>query len=137
MQQLSLFSLSTNTLNNGNIPNAVQKAMDFGAALAISVSGGKDSDAMLRHLVALHRAQQWQGELFAITADLGRIEWAGTLEHIQALCLELNVPLVVVRRLKGSMIDRWDERRQVLISQQGNDLENTSAKEGDKPFWSK
>ena len=96
----------------------MQKALDLGAALAISVSGGKDSDAMLRHLTALHQSQGWTGQLFAITADLGRIEWSGTLEHIQSVCAELGVTLVVVRRQKGSMIDRWDERRQVLISQQ-------------------
>ncbi|MEL6161990.1 MAG: phosphoadenosine phosphosulfate reductase family protein [Cyanobacteria bacterium J06627_32] len=121
--------------------------MEMGAALAISISGGKDSDAMLRHLVALHRAQGWKGELFAITADLGRIEWPGTLEHIQATCNQLNIELVIVRRQKGSMIDRWEERRQTLIKQQSVDAiapefsselssELRIQKEGDKPFWS-
>lgn len=117
---------------------------------------------MLRYLAELHQSQRWTGELFAITADLGRIEWPGTLEHIQSICAELGVKLVVVRRQKGSMIDRWDERRQVLIKQQqaeqeviarcredsiklsaitlrredSNPLVNASLKEGNKPFWS-
>lgn len=98
---------------------------------------------MLRHLVALHRTQEWKGELFAITADLGRIEWPGTLEHMQATCNQLNIELVVVRRQKGSMIDRWEERRQTLIKQQSVNAiasEFSSGlgvqKEGDKPFWS-
>lgn len=107
---------------------------------------------MLRHLAALHRAHQWTGELFAITADLGRIEWPGTLEHIQSVCRQMNIKLVVVRRQKGSMIDRWDERRQVLVEQQVaiapgrtqqqrelTTLEREAIapqKEGDKPFWS-
>ena len=115
----------------------------MGAALAISISGGKDSDAMLRHLVALHRAQGWKGELFAITADLGRIEWPGTLEHMQATCNQLNVELVIVRRQKGGMVDRWEERRQTLMKQQDVDAiapgfssELGIQKEGNKPFWS-
>ena len=149
-QQLSLFSLIAPTQSDASVPAAVQQALDLGAALAVSVSGGKDSDAMLRHLTALHQSQRWTGQLFAITADLGRIEWPGTLEHIQSVCTELDVALIVVRRQKGSMIDRWDERRQVLINQQqaeeegeiapvkeGNGLlETASVKEGDKPFWS-
>ena len=117
--------------------------MEMGAALAISISGGKDSDAMLRHLVALHRIQGWKGELFAITADLGRIEWPGTLEHMQATCNQLNIELIIVRRQKGSMIDRWEERRQTLMKQQSVKAiapefssELGIQKEGDKPFWS-
>ena len=148
-RQLSLFSPTVSPCVETSVPSAVQQALDLGAALAISVSGGKDSDAMLRHLTALHRSQRWTGQLFAITADLGRIEWPGTLEHIQSLCAELDVALIVVRRQKGSMIDRWDERRQVLISQQqtegeaiaplkaeNNLLEIAPLKEGNKPFWS-
>ena len=88
IQQLSLFSLERTS--HRKIPPAIEQAMKMDAALAISISGGKDSDAMLRHLVALHRAEEWKGELFAITADLGRIEWPGTLEHMQATCNQLN-----------------------------------------------
>lgn len=91
---------------------------------------------MLRHLVRLHRKEGWAGELLAITADLGRIEWPGTLEHIQAVCEELGVALVVVRRAKGGMIDRWDERRTVLKGQQSEAEAIASGQEGNKPFWS-
>ncbi|MEM8805363.1 MAG: phosphoadenosine phosphosulfate reductase family protein [Cyanobacteria bacterium P01_G01_bin.38] len=122
MQQLSLFE-STST--NQTVPSPVQRVLALGATLAVSVSGGKDSDAMLRHLVRLHQAQKWPGKMFAITADLGRIEWPGTLEHIKALCDELGVPLEVVRRAKGGMIDRWDQRRQTLQDSGQH-----------KPFWS-
>jgi 3'-phosphoadenosine 5'-phosphosulfate sulfotransferase (PAPS reductase)/FAD synthetase len=115
-QQLSL--LSPERTSHRKTPLAIEQAMEMGAALAISISGGKDSDAMLRHLVALHRAQEWEGKLFAITADLGRIEWPGTLEHMKTICNQLNVELIVVRRQKGGMIDRWEERRQTLMKQQ-------------------
>ena len=150
-QQLSLFSPAAPAQGDTSVPAAVQQALDLGAAMAVSVSGGKDSDAMLRHLTALHQSQGWTGQLFAITADLGRIEWPGTLEHIQSICAKLGVTLVTVRRQKGSMIDRWDERRQVLISQQEAEegaiarckedsnsdlLAIAPLQEGNKPFWS-
>lgn len=96
--QLSIFDSKT---TNQKIPDPIQHVLTMGATLAVSISGGKDSDAMLRHLVRIHQAQKWPGKLFAITADLGRIEWPGTLEHIKALCHELGVPLTVVRRAKG------------------------------------
>ena len=140
-QQLSLFS--PEQTSHRKTPSAIEQAMEMGAALAISISGGKDSDAMLRHLAALHRAQGWKGELFAITADLGCIEWPGTLEHMQATCNQLNVELVIVRRQKGGMVDRWEERRQTLMKQQDVDAIAPTfssdlgvQKEGDKPFWS-
>ena len=68
-QQLSLFPVEQPDYSRPEqavLPQAVQRALDAGAALAVSVSGGKDSDAMLRHLVALHSSHQWKGELFAI-----------------------------------------------------------------------
>lgn len=140
MQQLSLFSPSFQ--ENVTIPSAITRTLEAGAVLAVSLSGGKDSDAMLKYLVNLHAVHRWSGELFAITADLGRIEWLGTLEHIQALCDELNVPLVVVKRQKGGMIERWEQRRRSLLTLQQvqadtkmNALEQTE-KEGSKPFWS-
>ena len=86
-QQLSLFSPTAPTQDDASVPAAVQQALDLGAALAVSVSGGKDSDAMLRHLTALHQSQGWTGQLFAITADLGRIEWPGTSNTFKAFAL--------------------------------------------------
>lgn len=58
------------------MPNPVQLSMfedempdpmellSNGAHLVISVSGGKDSDAMAHHLVKMHRENHWTGEIF-------------------------------------------------------------------------
>ncbi|MBE9064061.1 hypothetical protein [cf. Phormidesmis sp. LEGE 11477] len=62
-QQLSLFPVEQPDYSRPEqavLPQAVQRALDAGAAPAVSVSGGKD--AMLRHLVALHSSHQWKGE---------------------------------------------------------------------------
>ena len=37
---------------------------------------------------------------------------------MQATCNQLNVELVIVRRQKGGIVDRWEERRQTLMKQQ-------------------
>ncbi|MEO0521148.1 MAG: phosphoadenosine phosphosulfate reductase family protein [Cyanobacteria bacterium P01_A01_bin.116] len=98
--------------------------MSHGADLAVSVSGGKDGDAMLRFLSKRHSAKGWTGQLFALFCDLGRIEWAGVSEHLHSLCAELEVPLVRVIP-KRSMIDEWQHRYNTIL-----------AKHQHKPFWS-
>lgn len=60
-----------------SIPAFIQTVMTQGASLAASISGGKDSDAMLRFLVKLYQSRGWKGEQIALFCDLGRIEWAG------------------------------------------------------------
>lgn len=109
------------------IPSVIHQALEHGAALAISISGGADSQALLIAVVKFHRAMQYPGKLFAIFADLGRIEWLGTKEQCQKLCHEYNVELVVVRRNpttderfsdpldQGDMVDRWWQRYQSIV----------------------
>lgn len=107
------------------LPPVIQRAMERGAALAISVSGGKDSDAMLRQTIAFYRQAGWTGKIFAIFADLGRIEWPGVLEHLHRLCGELGIELVTVKRPQGGMVDRWQQR-----------FDSIAASDQDKPGWS-
>jgi 3'-phosphoadenosine 5'-phosphosulfate sulfotransferase (PAPS reductase)/FAD synthetase len=95
------------------------------SALAINVSGGKDSQAMLEHLCKRAEMESWSCKIFIIHADLGRIEWPQTQEFVEKLAIQSKLPLVVVRRSQGDMIDRWQERYETL-SEQGNT----------KPFWS-
>jgi 3'-phosphoadenosine 5'-phosphosulfate sulfotransferase (PAPS reductase)/FAD synthetase len=94
-------------------------------ALAISISGGKDSQAQLNWLCHLHKQHEWKAKIFCIHADLGRIEWAQTSSFVEKLASDVDLELVVVRREKGDLIDRWKQRFETL-KQQGNT----------KPFWS-
>lgn len=93
-------------------------------AIAISTSGGKDSQALTELVVELYHQHGWTGDLFAIHSDLGQIEWPGTLKHIRQQCDRLGLPLKVVRHPKG-MIGVWRDRFETLL-EQGNT----------KPFWS-
>ena len=45
-----------------SIPEFIHTIMEQGAALSVSISGGKDSDAMLRFLAKLYQANGWKGE---------------------------------------------------------------------------
>lgn len=87
------------------IPNEIANRLDDGAALVISVSGGKDSDAMLRSLVSARLYYGWQGGIYAVHADLGRAEWQATLPHIQRVTASLDVPLHVVYHTYGDLLD--------------------------------
>ena len=62
-----------------NIPPVIQQALESGATLAISISGGKDSQALLNALN--RRKYNWPGPSFAIHAHLGRAEWPESLDH--------------------------------------------------------
>ena len=111
---------------NVKVPEPIRAALEDGAALAISVSGGKDSMAMATALVALVDREGWPGEVYAIHADLGRMEWGGyesedhwlsTLGHVRAQAERLGLPLVVVRREDRDLLGHMQARRERLEEQ--------------------
>ncbi|RIK36108.1 MAG: hypothetical protein DCC55_28355 [Chloroflexi bacterium] len=99
------------------IPEPIQTALDQGATLAISVSAGKDSQAMLYALTQERDRQGWPGEVFAIHACLGRMEWPQTLAHCEKICAEVNIPLIVVERPQGDLLQEMQDRMKKLEGQ--------------------
>ncbi|NJO93760.1 MAG: hypothetical protein HC820_04300 [Hydrococcus sp. RM1_1_31] len=51
--------------------------------------------------------------------------WSQTSSNVEKLARDVNLELIVVRREKGDLIDRWQQRYESL-KQQGKT----------KPFWS-
>lgn len=96
------------------VPDEIHTALDDGATLAVSISGGKDSQAMLIALSAAYREYGWQGQLFAIHAHLGRMEWPQTLSHCERICKAADVPLMVVSRPQGDLLQEMQERMEKL-----------------------
>jgi 3'-phosphoadenosine 5'-phosphosulfate sulfotransferase (PAPS reductase)/FAD synthetase len=92
------------------VPPEIESALRLGAALAISISGGKDSQALLNTLAAWHRERAWPGPVLALHSDLGRAEWTQTPEHVRRIAARAGVELVVVRRPKGDLFTRFEER---------------------------
>ena len=113
-----------------NVPPEITSAMERGAALAVSISGGKDSQAMATALVAWAKVEGYWGrnDIFAVHADLGRMEWSG--EHateplVRAQAAALELPLHVVTRTDGrDLVDRIKDRRDTMTE-----------KGQDGPFW--
>ena len=75
----------------------LMEQVNLGAVLAISVSGGKDSQALLNSVLEWYRAKGLTNKIFAIHADLGRAEWAETAAYTQQMCEAQNIELVVVQ----------------------------------------
>lgn len=85
-----------------------------GAALVLSVSGGKDSDAMCHHLLEQRAAENWTGDVRMVHADLGaRVEWHQTPDYVENLAQRKGVPLHVVQWTHRDLIDRiWQRYHQ-------------------------
>lgn len=97
----------------------INQAIQKGAKLYSSVSGGKDGQAMTAALIS--RGMNIEG---LIHADLGSIEWADSLPMCQMLADKYNIPLHIVTRHDGlGMVEYWAKRMQTLEGK------NT-------PFWS-
>lgn len=107
--QLPLFSMC-----NSDPPETLSDALSLlrdGATLVLSVSGGKDSDAMCHHLMDLRQKEGWSGDVCMVHADLGkRVEWHHTPDYVENLAKRKGVPLHIVRWTHGDLIDRIWQR---------------------------
>lgn len=105
-----------------DIPEVVSLALDRGARMSISVSGGKDSQAMLSQLGEIEASSK---EI--VHADLGRAEWPQTPQFVDDLSASSKLPLAVVRRAKGDLVQRIEERLKSVST-----VDPTRPA---KPFW--
>ena len=88
------------------VPPECRAAIRRGALVAISHSGGKDSQAMT---ILVSRLVP-PGQLLVVHAPLGDIEWPGTLEHIEAT-IPPGVPLILAPVASGkTLLERVEER---------------------------
>lgn len=74
-----------------------------GALFVINDSAGKDSQAMKLMLRSMIPARQ----LLVVHADLGKVEWAGNVDHIQKY--NAGLPLVVCKSRRG-LLQMVEER---------------------------
>lgn len=86
-------------------------AIRQGAWIVFNLSGGKDSSAaMVAANIHLDRIGHPRDRRLAIHADLGRAEWASTPDMVERIARYGGVPLTVVRRAAGDLVDRWVQR---------------------------
>ena len=88
------------------IPPECDDMIHRGALVSISVSGGKDSQAMT---ILLARTVP-RDQLVVVHAPLGEVEWPGTVEHVENT-MPAGVPLIFARMASGkTLLDRVEER---------------------------
>ncbi len=85
----------------------VTAAPTNGAVVAIGVSGGKDSAATAFATTDYLDEIGHGGARVLIHSDLGRVEWCQSLPVCERLSRELGLELIVVRRERGDLLDRW------------------------------
>lgn len=90
---------------NIEITPEIEAAIQSGAAIAISVSGGKDSDAMTYAILDWLAARGLKNEVRLIHADLGRAELKATPAHVEELSSRTALPLHIVRHTKFDLLD--------------------------------
>lgn len=88
------------------LPDAFHAMVAAGALVAVSSSGGKDSQALTIVLARVVPADQ----LIVVHAPLRLVEWPGTIEHIRRW-LPPAVPLVLAPIASGeTLLDRFEKR---------------------------
>lgn len=85
----------------------ITSALEVGAAVAIGVSGGKDSAATALATIDYLEDAGHRGPRVLIHSDLGRVEWRQSLPACQRIAVRLGLELMVVRRESGDLVDRW------------------------------
>lgn len=108
--QLSLFSPDPSIPTPVAITPEVAELLSSGCAVAIGVSGGKDSMACALRTSAYLNELGHEGPRVLVHADLGSIEWADSLPACERLAEHLGLELIVVRRSAGDMMARWRQR---------------------------
>ena len=91
-------------------PDIVEAVLNR-AWIVFNLSGGKDSTAAMSAVnLFLDVLGHPRNRRMAIHADLGRAEWATTSATVERIAAEAGVPLTVVRRSAGDLVDRWIQR---------------------------
>lgn len=99
------------TLPGLAITDELIAAIRGGAWIVFNLSGGKDSSAAMAAVkLYLDLLGHPRERRMAIHADLGRAEWASTPATVEQIAANGGVPLTVVRRAAGDLVDRWIQR---------------------------
>jgi 3'-phosphoadenosine 5'-phosphosulfate sulfotransferase (PAPS reductase)/FAD synthetase len=88
----------------------IHLALSKGAKPYTSISGGKDSQAMVRSL-----SKNNIPIAGLLHADLGTVEWPESITHCRKLATEYHLPLVTIRRKDGRrLLEHWQHRMHQL-----------------------
>jgi len=87
--------------------------------IVVNSSAGKDSQAMLTHVVGLAKAQGYpMDKIVVVHADLGRAEWEGTKDLAKDQSDTYGLRFEVVQRQQNDLIEQIEERHGDLTQRQ-------------------
>jgi 3'-phosphoadenosine 5'-phosphosulfate sulfotransferase (PAPS reductase)/FAD synthetase len=87
--------------------------------MLVNSSGGKDSQAMLAHVVAQAKAAGFPlSKLVVVHADLGRVEWEGTRDLAKQQAEHYGLRFEVVQRRQNDLLEQIEERHGDLIQRE-------------------
>lgn len=89
--------------------------------IVVSTSGGKDSQTMLRRVVALAEAAGVKDRVVAVHADMGQVEWPGVPELAAEQAAHYGVRFEVVKRPQGDLLQHVRDRAKTLRERGKND----------------
>lgn len=99
-----------------SITSEISTLIAAGSPVAIGVSGGKDSQAsalaVCEHLDRVGHA----GPRLLVHSDLGSVEWRDSYPVCQELATHLGLELIVLRRERGCLMERWESRWQSSVA---------------------
>jgi 3'-phosphoadenosine 5'-phosphosulfate sulfotransferase (PAPS reductase)/FAD synthetase len=98
----------------------ITQSLACNAPVFISVSGGRDSQALAYAVCAYLDGCGHTGPRMLVHSDLGRVEWRQSLPVCERLAKRLGLELVVVRRQAGDMMDRWWSRWHANVARYAN-----------------
>ncbi len=78
--------------------------------ILVNTSAGKDSQAMLDVIVKMAIEQGVLDRVIAVHCDLGRAEWSGVAELAQEQCDHYGIPLRIVKRPQGDLVEQIRKR---------------------------
>jgi 3'-phosphoadenosine 5'-phosphosulfate sulfotransferase (PAPS reductase)/FAD synthetase len=93
----------------------IEKLIAADAPVAIGISGGKDSQAAALATLSHLESRRHKGQRILIHSDLGSVEWDDSIRVCEDMSKRLGIDLVVVRRISGDMMARWEARWQSSV----------------------
>lgn len=109
-RQFALFQLHGGGDRTVATTAEIDTALKAKCAVAVCVSGGKDSATAALRVIDYLDAVGHQGPRILIHSHLGRVEWRQSLPACERLAERLRLGLIVVRREAGDLLDRWRVR---------------------------
>jgi len=95
------------------VSEQVLAMLNAGAPICLSVSGGKDSSAMVHAVMHFLAVNGYGNQVMLWHADLGEnMEWRDSIDQCRKIADYYNLPLKIVKANQGTMLDGWQQRWQ-------------------------